>query len=260
MSQALPYTGSLVRQYDPDRFFMTLLQPQALRPALWALLAFNYEVAKTREVVSEPTLGYMRLQWWRDALENIYAGKPVPKHEILEPLAAAIRQYSLPYELFDAVLAGREFDLADKAPVTINDMKDYVSGTITPLTRLMLIVCGDPQDGVDHIARAYGITGLMRAIPFCAQQGRCLVPQELVESADELFRDAHIRQSVLTVLHNEACTELEGAGHFKSKMLRRMGDAAYLYLRYMARLNYDLLDQRYAQTPPFFHLRMALKR
>ena len=71
MAEKLPYTGTLAQQHDPDRFFLTLLQPAPVRPALWALLAFNYEVAKTREVVSDPTLGFMRLQWWREALEKI---------------------------------------------------------------------------------------------------------------------------------------------------------------------------------------------
>lgn len=255
MSHALPYTGSLVRQHDPERFFLTLLQPAAVRPALWALLAFNYEVAKTREVVSEPTLGYIRLQWWRDALINLYAGNKPPKHEILEPLAEAIQLYALPYIFFDALLAGREFDLEDKTPATITEMKFYITGTAAPLIKLMLKICGEAEDGVDHITKAYGIAGLMRAIPFHAQQGRCFVPVELA-SRDDLFRDDEIRNSVLTALHNEVCAELVDAAYFQSQLLKSLGKATHLYLRHMNRLNYDLLDQRYAATPAFFHLRM----
>ena len=258
MSTSLSYAGSLVRQHDPDRFFLTLLQPVAVRPALWTLLAFHYEVAKTREVVSDPTLGLIRLQWWRDALERIYAGHPAPVHEILEPLAAVIRQYSLPFNMFDALLMGREFDLDDHKLMTIADFKNYIRGTATPLARLMLLVSGDPADGVDHISCAYGIAGLMRAVTFHAQQGRCFVPEELGR-LDELFRDHDKRQVAMRALYNEACQEIVAAGHFKSKMLCRMGDATRLYLNHMRHLDYDLLDQRYALTPPFFHLRMFLK-
>lgn len=258
MSQVIPYTGTLVRQHDPDRFFLTLLQPASVRPALWALLAFNYEVAKTREVVSEPTLGYMRLQWWREALEKLYAGHSAPKHEILEPLADVIRQYKIPFELFDTLLTGREFDLEDKTPETITDLKNYIDSTVAPLTRLMLVVANEPADGADHISQAYGIAGLMRAIPSHAQQGRCFIPKQL-STLDELFRDGEKRQNVLINLHNEACQELVEAGSFKSRLLRQMGDVARLYLNHMSRLKYDLLNERFSQMPPFFHLRLMLK-
>lgn len=247
-----------MRQHDPERFFLTLLQPASVRPALWVLLAFHYEVAKTREVVSDPTLGLIRLQWWRDALERIYAGNPPPAHEILEPLAGVIRQYSLPFDLFDALLTGREFDLTDQALPTLAALKSYVRVTATPLAKLMLMTCGDPADGAEQISSAYGIAGLMRAVTFHAQQGRCFVPEEL-GSRDELFRDSEKRIAVFTALHNEASQELVAAKHFKSKMLRRMGDATNLYLRHMQGLHYNLLDQRYALTPPFFHVRMFLK-
>lgn len=258
MVQNLSYTGTLARQYDPDRFFLTLLEPVAVRPALWALLAFNYEIAKTREVVSEPTLGFMRLQWWRDALEKIYAGNPPPKHEVLEPLAEAIHQYSLPFDLFDRLITGREFDLEGGAPETIEALKDYLSGTVTPLTLLMLRVCQQAEAGADSISQAYGIAGVMRAIPFQAQQGRCFVPQHLA-TADQLFRDQGRRQEAMIVLHNEAGQALVDAGSFTSKMLMHMGNATNLYLRHMERLEYNLLDGRFSEAPPFFHLRMWLK-
>lgn len=255
MSDGLPYTGSLVRQHDPERFFLTLLAPAAVRPALWAVLAFNYEVAKTREVVSEPTLGFIRLQWWRDALTSLYAGNNPPAHEILEPLSAAIRTYDLPFDLFDAVLTGREFDLEDKIPATVVEMKDYISSTATPLVKLMLKICGESLDGAAPIAMAYGIAGLMRAIPFHAQQGRCFVPLEL-GTQDDLFRDVDLRHDVMTDLHNKACSELVAAGSFRSKFLKRKAKATHIYLRHMNRLDYDLLDPRYAATPPFFHVRL----
>src|SRR5947208_3175404 len=71
-----------VRRYDRDRFLLGLTVPAKRRAALWALFAFNHEIAKTREVVSEPTLGLIRLQWWRDALDQLYQGN-ILQHEVL---------------------------------------------------------------------------------------------------------------------------------------------------------------------------------
>ena len=211
MAENLPYTGTLIRQHDPDRFFMTLLEPASVRPALWALLAFHYEVAKTREVVSEPTLGYMRLQWWRDALEKLYAGNPPPAHEVLEPLAAVIQKYSLPFDLFDELISAREFDLDGTVPENLEVLQRYTTSTVAPLTKLILKVCGDSAAGVEQISCAYGLTGVMRAIPFMAQQGRSLVPVDMA-SSDDLFRDQVRCHEVLLQIHEAAAQSLVDAG------------------------------------------------
>src|ERR1700721_1302405 len=84
-----------VRRYDRDRFLATLFAPASLRPDLWALLAFNLETARVREVVSQPILGQIRLQWWRDAIEEIYDGKPARRHEVATPLAETIKRHGL---------------------------------------------------------------------------------------------------------------------------------------------------------------------
>ena len=51
--------------------------------------AANHEIAKTAEVVSEPAIGQIRLQWWREALEGVEAGRP-RAHEVAIPLAEAV--------------------------------------------------------------------------------------------------------------------------------------------------------------------------
>ena len=48
--------------------------PVEARRVLFPLYAFNVEVARAPWVTSEPMIGEMRLQWWRDALEEIARG------------------------------------------------------------------------------------------------------------------------------------------------------------------------------------------
>ena len=49
----LSYCGEMVRKHDPDRFLLSLFMKPDRREALWALYAFNHEIARTREVVTE---------------------------------------------------------------------------------------------------------------------------------------------------------------------------------------------------------------
>ena len=65
--------------------------PEAARPGLMALYAFNLEIARAPWVASEPMLAEIRLRWWLDALAEIYDGVAPRRHEVVEPLAAAVR-------------------------------------------------------------------------------------------------------------------------------------------------------------------------
>src|SRR4051812_36914804 len=85
MQAALSPVGEIVRRHDPDRFFTGLFAPAGKREALWALYAFNHEIARAREVVREPAMAMIRLQWWREVVEGARR-----RHEVAGPLREAI--------------------------------------------------------------------------------------------------------------------------------------------------------------------------
>ncbi len=177
-----------VRQYDRDRYMLSLFCPAGDRPALWSLFAFNSEIAKTREVVSETQLGLIRLQWWREAIGEIYDGKPVRKHPVLIALKRGIETYALPRESFETLIYAREFDLEDVPPASFEGLMTYADFTNTPLLQMTVkILSGGDIPGVEespqvkNIACAYGLVGLIRSIPVHLRQRRCYLPADLME-------------------------------------------------------------------------------
>ena len=80
----------IVKQGDPDRFVATMAAPAPMRPALFAIFAFNVEVTRAPWLTSEPMIAEMRLQWWRDALAEIGAGSRVRHHEVAVALAQVL--------------------------------------------------------------------------------------------------------------------------------------------------------------------------
>jgi NADH dehydrogenase [ubiquinone] 1 alpha subcomplex assembly factor 6 len=186
-SSALSELGRMVRRHDRDRFLTTLFAPAAERQALLALYAFNHEVAKTREVVSEPMLGRIRLQWWRDSLGQIYAGTPARRHEVVGPLAAAIERRALTRGHFDALIDARERDLEDAPPESLTALEAYAESSSAPLVLLALEALGERSDAARAAGRAVGIayalTGLLRAVPFHARARRLYLPRALCQSA-----------------------------------------------------------------------------
>ena len=184
---ALSYCGQEVRKYDKDRFLTALFAPADRREALFALYAFNLEIAKTREVVTEPVLGQIRLQWWYDAIGEAYDGTP-RRHEVLLPLARAIREFGLTRGHLEKLIDAREADLTDEPPADATCLISYAEVTSVPLGLLALEILGvsDPaaNKAARHVGIAWGLTGLLRAIPFHARAHRLFMPKDALARHD----------------------------------------------------------------------------
>ena len=86
---------------DEDRWLSSRYAPSEKRAQLVALYALNLELAKVRIIVSEPGLGAIRFQWWRDAIEEIADGKPPRKHDVVMAVAEADLQTKTCLALID---------------------------------------------------------------------------------------------------------------------------------------------------------------
>ena len=144
--------AELVRQHDRDRYQTALFAPADRREALFALYAFNYEIARVREIVTQPMLGQIRLQWWREAVDAAYEGAPARPHEVAEPLAAVIRGHALTRTHFDRMIDTREHDLADEPPATLAALENYAEGTAATLLSLALEVLGVAEPAANGTA------------------------------------------------------------------------------------------------------------
>ncbi len=177
------YCEKFVREHDPDRYVISLTYPAKIRAVLWPLFAFNHEIAKTREVVSETQLGLIRLQWWRDGIGEVYDGKQVREHPVLLALETVIKEYDLPQECFNKLIYAREFDLEDVPPASIEGLINYADFTHTPLLRLVLKILGTDVDvnNIKKTAVFYSLIGLIRSLPVHLRQQRCYLPADRME-------------------------------------------------------------------------------
>ena len=184
-SSSLSYCAEETRRHDNDRFLTCLFAPAARREALFAVLAFNMEIARTRELVRESLMGQIRLQWWRDAIDGLYRGATVPAgHGVLGPLADAITTHHLSRGHFDTLIDAREADLDSEPPATLADLTAYAEATAAPLVGLGLEILGARTAACAEAGRQVGIgwalTGLLRAVPFHLQHRRVTLPAELL--------------------------------------------------------------------------------
>ena len=255
----LSHCAEQVRRQDRERYLATLFAPADVREDLFALYAFNLEVAKTAELVSEPMIGRIRLQWWRDCLDEIYAGRP-RRHAVATPLAEAIGRHGLTRAHFDRLLEAREFDLDGEAPESLAALEAYAEGTSASLMQLALEALGlDPSNAARHLGIAWALTGLARAVPFHARQKRLYLPADLTAEAGldpaDLFelRSSPALRQVVEVLAGRAAEHLrECRGSRPPRAARPVHLLAPLAERHLAvlrRAGHDPFDPRVRAEP-----------
>lgn len=194
-----------VARADPERWRAAMTAPEARRAGQMALYAFNLEIARAPFVTSEPMLAEIRLRWWRDALAEIAAGLPPRRHEIVAPLAEAIRTADLPPALFEAMIDARARDI-DRAPFADRAaLVAYVEGTAGALMELAARHLGAPEAALpvvrDYAAGA-GLAAFLRALPELRARGRDplppgLAPEALADEALARIATARARRALV---------------------------------------------------------------
>ena len=263
-----------VRKLDPDRYLTTLFAPARRRAALFALIAFNHEIARVREVVSQPILGQVRLQWWRDALAQIYAGTP-PAHAVARALAVVVAEAGLDRDRLERMIDAREVDLAHAPPARIEDLLSYAaesSGTLVELMLQALGVTGEPAEQAGRsVGTAYALIGLARAIPFHARARRAYVPESVLAehglTVEDLFHTSPHPDLPAVVgeiarlarLHLVEARELAGSVPRRAAPALLTATVAETYLGRLERAGYDVLHHAVAERPPGLVWRLAAK-
>ncbi|MEW6389959.1 MAG: squalene/phytoene synthase family protein [Pseudomonadota bacterium] len=167
----------LVRRVDPDRWLTTrFIADPAARADVIALYGLNYELARVAGGVSNALMGEIRITWWREAMEEVAAGKTPRKHPNVEALAASGFD---PNAL--AALADARFTDLDEGPLkdeaAVLAYVDGTAGALAVLAARRLDPSADPH-AVKGAARAWGLAGLWRL----KSAGRSRLPESWTQA------------------------------------------------------------------------------
>lgn len=167
MTAADDHCANLVRAADKDRYLSALFAPDSRRPHLLALYAFDLEIRRIREAVSEPQLGLIRQQWWLDTVDTIYGGE-VPAHPVAQGLSRAVEAGHLPKHALHNLVQAREFDLyADPMP-DLASLEGYLGETAATLIQMAALVLAGTDAG--RCAEAAGLAGVALGLSLLLQQ------------------------------------------------------------------------------------------
>jgi phytoene/squalene synthetase len=161
-----------IERADPTRFAALMAAPPHSRAPLATLYAYNIEISRAPWASKEPMIAEMRLQWWRDAVEDTARGT-IRGHEIMQPLADLITAHDLPLEVLDRMAGARRWDIYKDAFENQTAMDAYLDDTGGALMWLSGKTLGSTDEGaLRDFGWAAGLATYLQAVPELAQRGR----------------------------------------------------------------------------------------
>ncbi|QCK87321.1 phytoene/squalene synthase family protein [Phreatobacter aquaticus] len=251
LAKAFAACDDLVRAADKDRWLANLFVPEPFRADFMALHAFNAEIAATRDRVSEPLPGEVRLQWWRDVL-GAEGRREATGHPVAAALLDVIARRRLPAKPLIDLIDARIFDLYDDLVPTVGDLEGYCGETSSALMQLGALILADGRDPgsadlAGHAGIAYAVAGLLRSFALHAARGQVFIPADILAETGTSREDVMSGKAgaaVMAALGRMRDVGLDHCAQAEALVAQAPGEvrAAFLPLA-LARLYLDRMDR-----------------
>ena len=254
--EAASFCADLVRTHDFARYAATLFVPTEQRRALLALYAFNAEISRVREHVTQPLPGEVRMQWWTDMLAGAGHGG-VEGNPVAAELLLTIRNFRLPVEPLTRLIQEHQFDLYNDPMPSMAALEGYINDTAAALFMLAAAIAARPSAGIEHLARhaglAQGLTQVVANLPLDASRRQLFVPQQVLQRHDSGIEEVFAGKQTPTV--RAALDQLIGEAqrHLKTAfaLLAEVQPEARPIFLPLALVRRDLVRMSRADTDPF---------
>ncbi|WOI54925.1 squalene/phytoene synthase family protein [Palleronia sp. LCG004] len=183
--------AEIVRRGDPDRFLAAMAAPPEARGVLFPLYACNVEIARAPYVTSEPMLAEIRLQWWRDALEEIRKGQTPRRHEVVEPLAGILDPQAC--ETMTRIADARRWDAMAEPFLSAAQFRahlDATNGNLLWTAARLLGAAAEEEGALRRLAFAEALARWFQAVPEMSARGLQPLVDDSPEAIGDLARDA----------------------------------------------------------------------
>ena len=172
----------IVRTYDRDHYLAALFMPEDRRAQVLALYAFSAEISRIAGQVSEPQLAEIRLQWWLDSVDGIYAGE-VQSHPVAVALARAIKVGDLPRHALINLAKAHQFDFYSDPMPDQTALEAYLGETHSALIKMAALILDreaalecDEACGLAGVV--YGLSQILNQLPRAQKLQQCFLPQD----------------------------------------------------------------------------------
>jgi 15-cis-phytoene synthase len=250
------FCADRVRSHDFARYASTLFVPAVERRALLALYAFNVEIFRIRDQVSQPLPGEVRMRWWTDLLAGAGHGG-TEGNPVAAELMLAIRSFNLPAEPLSRLIDEHQFDLYNDPMPTLAALEGYVQQTSAALFALAARIVAPPSAEIEHLARhagfALGFVQVLASLPRDAARRQLFLPLQFLQSHGSLVEEVFAGKQTPKV--RAAIDQLVGEArrHLQTafELLAEVPPAVRRVFLPLALVHRDLMRMSRADNDPF---------
>lgn len=283
---ALSYCVQQVRSYDYHHYLCLLHLPHDMRKAAFSLRAFNVETARAMDVASDPRIGLMRLLWWQEAIDKIYARKTI-EHPIAQALSSVIFDHKISKSWLKRSVDARINDARredDSIPEKTEELERYAEDTVSTILYTTLQAGGIRSTAADHaashIGKASGLLLLLRSLPYHASRNQMIsyIPAEvatnhglLVEEGGRKYlrtdsreglREAVFEMASVANVHLQKARELAQTVPVEAVPVLLPAVPAQVLLDSLRKVEFDVFDPRLAKgvlgiSPTWFQMKLS---
>ncbi|CBI17740.3 unnamed protein product, partial [Vitis vinifera] len=229
--------------------------------AAFAIRAFNVETARAMDIASDPRVGLMRLLWWQEAIDKIFANKTI-EHPTAQALASVVSEHKISKGWMKRSVEARINDARREVtdmPETIEELERYAEDTVSTLLYTTLQAGGIRSTAADHaashIGKASGLLLLLRSLPYHANRNQIRMdsPEGL---CDVVFDMASVANA-----HLEKARQLAGTVPAEALPVLLPAVPAQVILDSLSRVQFNVFDPRMARgilgiPPLWFQLKL----
>jgi len=192
MTSQLSLCAQEVRKHDHDQFLCGLFVAEEKQNTFFALQVLHLETVRIRDMVSDPQLGLMRLQWWRDLIDSIYGDTKTEQVEngTHREIVEALQSCEIDPALFTRYFNARSFDMEDRTHDDMNALLRYAEATGGVMAQIKEAAIGyEVSDAARLIGTAQALSYLLKTLAHQSRSGRCKIPLSLVRQHELDMKD-----------------------------------------------------------------------
>lgn len=238
--------------------------PPEQRDAVIALYAFCREVDDVVDECSDPGVARLKLDWWRQEIERVFAGNA--QHPVGQALQPQVAAHGLAEEYFREIIDGMEMDLTRNRYASFRELALYCYRAAGVVGILAAQIFGyrhrDTTRYAIDMGTALQLTNIIRDVHEDAQRGRIYIPQdELRQFGVDHERLLQLRpsgdfQGLMRFQaerarehYDKALQELPAADRYAQRSGLAMGAIYMATLDEIERDGFAVLERRVALTP-----------
>ena len=182
--QARGYTRWLATHHYENFHVVSVLLPKKLHQDFYNVYAFCRWADDLGDEIGDTAESLRLLAWWRSQLHAMCAGQA--QHPVFVALAATVREFSLPVQLFDDLIRAFEQDQTVTRYRNFDQLFQYCRYSANPVGRLVLGLCGyrdaERQALSDATCTALQLANFWQDVTVDLEKNRIYLPLDLLEA------------------------------------------------------------------------------